>query len=87
MTTSGILRTPVVMYRCDQIIHLTPKAKFLDNTHNKSEFILLLSSTFRKHQIVVEVCDNDADTSIVRAALAAATHGSVEVSTTHSPCG
>jgi hypothetical protein len=68
------------------MIHLTPKAKFLDNTYNKSELILLLSSTFRKHQIVVEVCDNDADTSIVRAALAAATHGSVEVSTTHSPC-
>ena len=62
------------------MIHLTPRAKFLDNTHNKSELIHLLSSTFRKHQITVELCDNDADTSIVRAALAAATDDSVEVS-------
>ncbi len=62
------------------LIHLTPRAKFLDNTHNKSELIHLLSSTFRKHQITVELCDNDADTSIVRAALAAATDDSVEVS-------
>ena len=43
----------------------TPRAKFLDNTHNKSELIHLLSSTFRKHHITVEQCDNDADTSIV----------------------
>ncbi|CAK6949720.1 hypothetical protein GWK47_043402 [Scomber scombrus] len=56
------------------MIHLTPKAKFRDNTHNKGELINLLSSTLRKHQITVEQCDNDADTSIVRAALAAATH-------------
>ncbi len=62
------------------LIHLTPRAKFLDNTHNKSELIHLLSSTFRKHQITVELCDNDADTSIVRAALAATTDDSVEVS-------
>jgi len=62
------------------MIHLTPKAKFMDNTHNKSELIHLLSSTFRKCQITVEQCDNDADTSIVRAALAAATDDSVEVS-------
>ena len=54
------------------MIHLTPRAKFLDNTRNKSELIHLLSSTFWKHQITVELCDNDADTSIVRAALAAA---------------
>uniref|UniRef100_UPI00358F612F uncharacterized protein n=1 Tax=Myxine glutinosa TaxID=7769 RepID=UPI00358F612F len=57
----------------------TPRAKFLDNTHNKSELIHLLSSTFRKHHITVEQCDNDADTSIVRVALAAASDGSVEV--------
>ena len=59
----------------------TPRAKFLDNTHNKSELIHLLSSTFRKHHITVEQCDNDADTSIVREALAAASDCSVEVST------
>ena len=52
----------------------------MDNTHNKSELINLLSSTFRKRQITVEQCNNDADTSIVRAALAAATVDSVEVS-------
>ena len=61
------------------MIHLTPKAKFMDNTHNKSQLIQLLSSTFRKCAINVEQCDNDADTSIVRQALAAAVGGSVEV--------
>ena len=59
----------------------TPRAMFLDNTHNKSELIHHLSSTFRKHHITVEQCDNDADTSIVREALAAASDCSVEVST------
>ncbi len=62
------------------MIHWTPRAKFLDNTHNKSELIHLLSSTFQKVNITVEQCDNDADTSIVREALAAAGDGSVEVS-------
>lgn len=62
------------------MMHFTPKAKFLDNTHNKREVIHLLSSTFQKHQITVLQCDNDADTSIVRVALAAATDDSVEVS-------
>jgi len=52
----------------------------MDNNHNKSELIRLLSSTFSKHQITVVQCDNDADTSIVRAALSAATDDSVEVS-------
>ena len=62
------------------MMHLTPRAKFLDNTHNKSEIIHLLSSAFQKHQITVELCDNDANTSIVKAALAAAKDDSVEVS-------
>lgn len=57
----------------------TPRAKFLDNTQNKTELIHLLSSTFRKHHITVEQCDNDADTSIVREVLTAASDGSVEV--------
>ncbi|KAK1893893.1 Chromosome-associated kinesin KIF4 [Dissostichus eleginoides] len=61
------------------MIHWTPRAKFLDNTNNKSELIHLLFSTFRKHNITVEQCDNDADTSIVREALATATDDSVEV--------
>ncbi|KAG0721570.1 hypothetical protein GWK47_000645 [Chionoecetes opilio] len=60
------------------MIHVTPRAKFMDNPHNKSELIHLLSSTFWKRQITVVQCDNDADTSIVRAALAA-TDDSVEV--------
>ncbi|KAG0719230.1 hypothetical protein GWK47_050902 [Chionoecetes opilio] len=60
------------------MIHVTPRAKFMDNAHNKSELIHLLSSTFWKRQITVVQCDNDADTSIVRAALAA-TDDSVEV--------
>ena len=66
------------------MVHSTPRAKFIDNTHNKSELIHLLSSTFRKHQVTVKQCDNDADTSIVRAqeiiaAPDAAADGSVEV--------
>ena len=62
------------------VIHWTPRAKFLDNTHNKTELIRLLSSTFRKLHITVEQSDNDADTLIVRETLDAATDGSVEVS-------
>ena len=65
------------------MMHLTPRAKFLDNTHNKSEIIHLLSSAFQKHQITVELYDNDADASIVKAALAAAKDDSVEVSGPH----
>jgi len=61
------------------MIHRTPRAKFLDNTHNKSKLIHLLSSTFQYVHITVEQSDNDADTLIVREALAAATDGSVEV--------
>jgi len=59
-----------------------PRVKFLDNTHNKNELIDLLSSTFRRHYITVEQCGNDADTSIVRRALAAASDCSVEINAT-----
>ena len=62
------------------LIHWTPRAKFLDNSHNKSQLIHLLSSTFQKLNITVEQSDNDADTLIVREALSAATDGSIEVS-------
>ena len=62
------------------MVHWTPRAKFLDDTRNKHELIHLLSSTFQKHHITVEQCDNDADTSIVREALAAALGCNVEVS-------
>jgi len=60
------------------MINLTPRAKFLNNIHNKSELINILSSTFHKHQITVEQCDNDADTTTVKVALVAATDNSVE---------
>jgi len=40
--------------------------------------IHLLSSAFQKHQITIKLCNNDADTSIVKAALAAAKDDSVE---------
>lgn len=56
------------------------KRKCMDNVHNKNELSRLLILTFRKHQISVEQCDNDADRSIVRRALADATNDSVEVS-------
>ena len=61
------------------MIHLKTRAKFLDNMHNKSQLIVLLSSTFRNYQIIVQQCNNDADTSIVREALAADKDESVEV--------
>lgn len=61
------------------MMHSIPKAKFMDNNHNKTQLIQLLSSTFQKCAITVEQCDNDADTSIVRQALAATAIGSVEV--------
>ena len=53
----------------------------MDNTHNKSELIHLLSLTFQKYQITMVQCDNDADTSTVRVALTDATDNSFEVST------
>ena len=62
------------------MVHWTPRAYFLDKTRNKLELIHLLSSTFRKHHITVEQCDNDDNTSIVREALAAASDCYVEVS-------
>ena len=34
------------------MVHWTPRAMFLDNTHNKRELIHLLSFTFRKHHIM-----------------------------------
>ena len=49
----------------------------MDNTRNKSELMHLLSLVFKEHQIIVEQCDNDADTSIV---MADATDWFVEVS-------
>ena len=61
------------------MIHLTTMAKFLDNTHNKSQIIILFSSTFRKYHIIVKQYDNDADTSIMREALVAPGDDSVEV--------
>ena len=61
------------------MVHWTPRAKFLDHTRKKRELIHLFSSTFQKHHITVEQCDNDADTSIVRETLAAASDCNVEV--------
>ena len=63
-----------------EMIHLKPREKLMGNTRNKSELMHLLSLVFMEHQIIVEQCDNDADTSIVKAALADATDWSVEVS-------
>ena len=55
------------------VIHLTPRTKFMDNIHNKSELIHLPSLTFWKYQITMVQCDNDGDndgdTLIVRVAL------------------
>ena len=46
------------------MVHRAPKAKFLDNTNNKSELINLQSSAFGKHNIIVDQCDNDADLTV-----------------------
>ena len=51
----------------------------MDNTHNKSEIVHLLSLTFQKYQITMVQYDNDADTSIVRVTLIDATDDSTEV--------
>jgi len=66
------------------MVQWTPRAKFLDNFHNKSELIHLHSSTFRRPYIAVEQCDNDADTSIVREGevLAAASNCCDEINAT-----
>ena len=52
---------------CTDSTEYDARVKFLDNTHNKNDIIHLLSSVFQKDQITVELCDNDADTSIVKA--------------------
>ena len=46
------------------MVHRAPKAKFLDNTNNKSELINLQSSAFGKHNIIMDQCDNDADLTV-----------------------
>ena len=61
------------------MIHLAPRARFLDNVNNKRALIQLLASAFRDLHITVVQSDSDADTIIVREALAAAMNGSVEV--------
>ena len=63
-----------------EIVNLIQRTKFLDNKHNKTELIHLLSTTFTSNNINVKKCENDADTSIVREALACAQDGPVEVS-------
>ena len=62
------------------IVNSIQRTKFLDNKHNKTELIHLLSTTFTSNDINVQKCENDADTSIVREALACALDGLVEVS-------
>ena len=52
----------------------------LKSHHPACELTQLLSLTFQRCQITVELGDNDADTSIVGAALAAAIDSSVGVS-------
>lgn len=62
------------------------KSKFLDNKHNKNQLIHLLIQTFENYstdndnKISCFQCCDDADTSIVKAALYAAENGTVEVS-------
>ena len=53
----------------------------MDNTHKKGELIQLVSLIFQKHQITVEQCDNDTDTSTARVVLTVAMDDSVEVNT------
>ena len=55
------------------------REKFLDNKNNKAQLVLLLAETFSKNGIIVHQCSNDADTSIVRAALDEARESPVEV--------
>ena len=59
---------------CDILIRpdiksIVSKEKFLDNKSNKTQLILLLAETFCRNGINVQQCHDDADTSIVRAAL------------------
>ena len=53
-------------------MHLTSRVKFVYNTHNKDKISHFLSA-FQKHQITVELGDNDSDTSFLNAALVAGT--------------
>uniref|UniRef100_UPI00358E3900 uncharacterized protein n=1 Tax=Myxine glutinosa TaxID=7769 RepID=UPI00358E3900 len=69
---------------CDILIRpdiksLVPREKFLDNKSNKTQLIRLLAETFGRNGISVQECPDDADTSIVRAALDEARESPVEV--------
>ena len=69
---------------CDIQIRLDLKIiiareKFLDNKNNKAQLVLLLAETFSRNGISVQQCSDDADTSIVRAALDEARESPVEV--------
>ena len=55
------------------------REKFLDNKSNKTQLIRLLAETFSINGIRVQECPDDADTSIVRAALDEARESPVEV--------
>jgi len=51
----------------------------MDNAHNKSKLIHLLSVRFYKHQIILVQWDNNADTLITEIALTDVKDNSVEV--------
>ena len=58
---------------------LVPREKFLDNESNKAQLIVMLAETLRRNGINVQQCHDDADTSIVQAALNEATDAPVDV--------
>ena len=59
--------------------NIVPRERFLDNKNNKAQLILLLAETFQRARISVQLCSDDADTSIVSTALNEAKESSVEV--------
>jgi hypothetical protein len=68
----------VIQIRPD-IKSIIPREKFLDNKRNKAQLVLLRAETFVRNGISVQQCSDDADTSIVRAALDEARESPVEV--------
>ena len=68
----------------EDMIHLVPREKFLDNTLNKGKLIILIAKRLREKDINVVECRDDADTAVVKQAIQDATIGSVEVNYIHT---
>ena len=63
----------------NELPHIIPRTKFLDNAHNKNQLIAAVVDRMKEKGINAYQCRDDADTDVVKAVLEDACNGSVEV--------